>query len=662
MKGIKMKLVVYFSILILVTSALLGYNSIRTTSNAVIDEVNNALELLAEEGAKLIESQLSVDVAVLETIARRQEITSMDWETQQEVLSREFQSLSFLGMGVITPNGTASYIDGSTAELGDREYVIRAFSGESNISDVIISRVTNSAVVMLAVPILENGNVVGVLIARADGDFLSNLTDEMGLGTQGYGYMINSKGTIIASPNREMVVNQFNPIEEAKSDIQLKTYADTFENILQGQSRTGSYSLEGIDLFYGHAPVLGTDWTMVITAAEEEVLAALPAIQRNIILITLLILLISIIICYLIGNSIVKPILALVQHSRKIADLDLSEDISQGFLNRKDEIGTIAVAFQTITANFRDFIKQIVESSQQLAASSEELTSTSQQSAMAAEEVAKTIEEIAKGATDQAKDTEEGAIQINDLGELIEKEQMYVIDLNNSTNEVNSLKEEGFEILKDLVNKTELNTNASNEIHEMIINTNNSAEKIENASQMIKNIAEQTNLLALNAAIEAARAGEAGRGFAVVAEEIRKLAEESNRFTEEIATVIQDLTTKTGDSVNTIQEVGKIVKSQSESVKMTQEKFEGIAHSIEKMKVVIADITESSNRMEEKKKKIINIIQNLSATSEENAAGTQEASASVEEQTASMEEISFASDSLAKLAEEMQTSISKFKY
>lgn len=662
MKSIKTKLIVYFAVLILMVSGVFAFVSVKTAGDAVTKEAEMALRLLAQEGARLTESRVETRMQTLEMLARNSSIETMELEEQLLVLQNQIERTGFLGLAVVYPDGTAYYSDGTTAELGDRTYVKRAFAGEANISDVIISRVTNSAVLMYAVPIENNGKVVGVIIGRRDGNALSLITDDMGFGDMGYAYMINTNGTVVAHPDRESVINQFNPIEESKTDEGLVSLARLFEKILNDKSGVYSYELSGDTLYAGYAPVKGTDWVVVITANETEVLGAIPGLQRSIAITTMMILFISIILCYLIGNSIVKPIIATIAHSKKIASLDITEDVPEAFRKRKDEVGALAMAFQTVTESLREFIKQIADTSEQVASSSEELTATSQQSATAAEEVARTIEEIAKGASDQAKDTERGVEHVSELGELIELDQQNIKNLNISTEEVSKLKDEGFEILKDLIEKTKINNESSKEVHEIIVNTNESAGKIASASQMIKNIADQTNLLALNAAIEAARAGEAGRGFAVVADEIRKLAEESNSFTEEIAAIIKELTDETRHAVHTMEEVGKIVASQTESVELTNAKFIGIDTAIEKMKIIITEINESGKSMEIKRDEIIGIIQNLSAISEENAAGSEEASASVEEQTASMEEIANASDSLARLAEEMQESISRFKY
>ena len=158
-----------------------------------------------------------------------------------------------------------------------------------------------------------------------------------------------------------------------------------------------------------------------------------------------------------------------------------------------------------------------------------------------------------------------------------------------------------------------------------------------------------------------ARAGDAGRGFAVVADEIRKLAEDSNKFTKEIEEIVVELIDKTNSAVATMKEAAALTAAQTEGVEITKTKFEGISEAIEKTKEALGALNKTGEAMNLKKDEIIDIIQNLSALSEENAAGTEQASASVEEQTSSMAEIAGASQELAKLAEDMQKSISKFR-
>ncbi|MBC7961115.1 MAG: methyl-accepting chemotaxis protein, partial [Vallitaleaceae bacterium] len=407
------------------------------------------------------------------------------------------------------------------------------------------------------------------------------------------------------------------------------------------------------------------NWMLGFGAPTLDLLSGINDLTKLLLALSIVFVLIGIALAIGLGMSISKPITNLVQIIDKMAKYDLTiEDNNKasGYYKRKDEIGIMAKAVFTLQNNFKTLITNIASTSEQLAASSQQLTSTSHQSATVADEVARTIQEIAQGANDQAKDTEQGAIQIEALGHLVEKDHQFMIALNEKTNIVDHLKDEGFAILEVLIEKTKLNNQTSLSVRDMIIDTNQSARKIESASQMIKSIANQTNLLALNAAIEAARAGEAGRGFAVVADEIRKLAEQSNGFTEEIAKIIEELTSKTEHAVNTMEEVGAIVNSQTESVEETHSKFEGISEALEGMKTSIDALNQSSKEMGSKKDEIVSVIENLSAISEENAAGTEQASASIQEQTAAMEEIADSSESLARLAEDMQMSITQFKY
>jgi len=368
----------------------------------------------------------------------------------------------------------------------------------------------------------------------------------------------------------------------------------------------------------------------------------------------------SILIAYVITKSITKPLNVVVKEINQFAHYDIRNNLSDDMIQRKDEIGLLSKSTYEIGNAFREIIKQISDASESVAASSSQLSSSSQMTSQSADEVAKTIEEISMGATDQAKSTEDGVFHINDFGKLIDQDQEHIQILDKSVQNINTLKNEGIELLDNLVNQTQRNNEASQSVATIVKETNTSAEKIASASQMIQNIADQTNLLALNAAIEAARAGDAGRGFAVVAEEIRHLAEQSTAFTKDISETINDLIRKATKAVETMEVAEEIVIEQSKGVRETNEKFNGIASSVEEMKAITQLIQQSGSEMDKKKNLMIEVIQNLSAISQENAASTEEVSATIEEQTASMVEIMDSSSKLESLAYEMKESINRF--
>ncbi|WP_130806036.1 methyl-accepting chemotaxis protein [Senegalia massiliensis] len=361
------------------------------------------------------------------------------------------------------------------------------------------------------------------------------------------------------------------------------------------------------------------------------------------------------------SNYAIKTINKLKLEMNNMAEGDFTVNDSKNISVKNDEFGEIYSSVNKMKLSVRHMIENVIDKAQALAAHSEELTATTYQSVKASDEVSKAIEDIANGSSEQAADTENGFNSVKELGDLVNSNSSHINDLNSSTSKVNMLKDEGLELIEDLIDKTNINIKSSKEVQSVIVETSESAKKIATASEMIKNISNQTNLLALNASIEAARAGDAGRGFAVVADEIRKLAEESEKFTEEIGNIINELTSKSSTAVDTMEDVGRNVESQSITVNETSEKFNGIASALNKMQNAIKLVNGSSDEMINQNKNIRQIMDNLSSISQGNAASSQEVSASMEQQTAAITEISGASEELSTIAEELNTLIEKFK-
>ncbi len=661
MKSIRMKLILYFVLILIITSITLGVISYKNSSQAIIAEVSGALVDLSTSASQVINSRLEIDFKELESLASRSEIEGMDLELQIETLNHEMEHFDFLQLAVVQPNGTAYYNDGSVKQLGDKDYVQNAFEGKSSMSDLILDEGLGQLTLTYAAPIEQDDlGIVGVLVGRSTIEDLSKTIIGMGYGEEGYAYMVDKDGTMLVHMDQDMVINRQNAFEDIETGGILGQLGLAMQDMDIDTSQIVTYEFLGDVRYIGMAPVGDTSWLIAVGGFQSEILKAINLMRKKILTTAISITILGAIAVFMIGNSIVKPIEAVASLSQEIADLDLRKDVPEKYLKAKDETGTLARSIQSISKNIRKIIGEVTEASQSVASSSQQLTATTEEAAMVSEEMSRTIVEIATAAQSQASDTENGSNSAELLGGMVKENQEHVSQLNIFADEVLVLKDDGVLLMEELSRKTDESGIGIKKVFEDIQTTTSNAIKINEASNVIKNIAEQTNLLALNAAIEAARAGDSGRGFAVVAEEIRQLAEESKTSTMDIENVVNELQQSTKDSEVTINDVIKVVDIQQRSLKQTEVKFLGIAEAVDRIKEMVVQLDIASTGMNQKKEDIIGILHNLSAIAEENAAGTQEVSAASEEQSASIQEIAHSSEGLSNLAQEMIDLVSKF--
>lgn len=662
MKSIKTKLLIYFSALIVIVTVTAAAIVTEKSAQLLTKSSQDTISLLAEEGAKLTESRMKNLITQLSMIALDRKLVESDMDGKVALIKENLSKTDFLDIAVVQPDGTATYTDGSQSNLAERDYIKKAMNGIENISDVLISKVTGEPVIMVAVPIKDGNTVMGVLIGRKDGNTLSDITNDTGFGKKGYAYMINSSGQIIAHPDKELVIQQINPITAMEEDAGYKPFAEAIQSILNKDSEIIRYKYGGQSLLAAYQKIQGTDWYIAITADKDEILSAIPGLRIIVGIIVNLCLIIGLYLVYLIGSKLTKPIIAMTRMSEKLAALDITQNIDVALMNRKDEIGKLAKAMQSITLSLRNIIGELTDSALQVSSTAQQLTATSEQAATASEEVAKTVEDIARGASDQAQSTEAGSMQAISLGEIIEKNREQMYNMNRASDKVNEVVSSGLKDVERLLTITAENTVAAQEIHDIIQKTNESTALIGEASNVIATIAGQTNLLALNASIEASRAGEAGRGFAVVAAEIKKLAGQSAASTSYINGIVQELQENVARAVESIEKVNAISKEQSESVDSTKQKYEAIMEAMVHTDEAIEQLNVSEEAMTKAKNEIMDMLQTLSAIAEENAASTEEASSAMLEQSASMEEIARSSERLAALSVSLQDIIHRFKF
>ncbi|MEL1134849.1 methyl-accepting chemotaxis protein [Desulfitobacterium sp. THU1] len=417
-------------------------------------------------------------------------------------------------------------------------------------------------------------------------------------------------------------------------------------------------------LFKPYGWVVGTgNW---INDIEEKVVAHEQFYQDQMrsnisrIAIAMLIGLLAVaIFAYRSSQKMAKQVNLVAQGANEIAHGNLT--IERIVVDSEDELGRLAQDFNLMRDNLIELVKQVSMSSEHVASSTQQLSAGAEQSAQAANEVAASIMEVAKG-------TEKQMDAVNDVAAIVEEMSASMENMLNNTKHVVGSAEgtaqaaiQGHQSINTTIEAMRTIQTGMNHTTSLVEQLGVRSLEIGRIVEVISGIASQTNLLSLNAAIEAARAGEQGRGFAVVAEEVRKLAEQSQVAAKQIAELIGQVQVDTNNVVEAMRFAQQGVESGAKVTDEAGKTFNEIAQLIEEVTEQVKGMSQEIEQVAAGSERIGSAIHQVDQISQAIAGQTQNVSASTEEQSASVEEIASSSQVLARMTEEMNQAIRKFK-
>ena len=462
--------------------------------------------------------------------------------------------------------------------------------------------------------------------------YANNLSDVKleGMGSA-YMYVVQKDGTMLYHPTKEKVGQ---PVENAV----IKGVVQQLQDGKKPGTAVVEYDFNGTTKYSAYT-ILNNENILVLTADESEALAGITTVTGAAVGISAVVVLIAIIISFIMGRRLMRPLVKVSTIIEEIANGDINADFGM-VKETNDEIGLIIEKMKELTQSLGNIVGRIRNSSDTMSANSNELNDTSSQTLAANNEISKAVEDVAEGSTGMAA-------SISKINENLLEMSNETKDINASVDEIKNQTvavQDSSKIMNDKIKSMQDSSHKMDEgistISKRIETVNTTVDKVSNIVSVIEEISSETNLLSLNASIEAARAGDAGKGFAVVAQEIRVLSDNTNTELENIKQIISSLVEECRYCV---QASGTIVEDnakQKEEIKAVLDEFGSLDEQIQKTAEKADEIEELVTAMIELNDDITKSSNSLTDVSAANAAATEEMNANIEELNAMMHGVS----------------------
>lgn len=503
-------------------------------------------------------------------------------------------------------------------DFSDRDYVKAALNGKTNISDVTLSKYTNTYGISIAAPLISSGRIIGVVYYRADVDFMNDIVKHISVGQGSYAYILDENNNVIAHKNEKYIMN----------DKYKEMIPKDIKNCISSQNGSMTCSYGGDKYICGYSKIDKTaNWRVVIASPESAYNSDILRFVKKLVISDI----IALIVALIIARVISRPIVRVKNLLSALAQGDLSVQLND--TKNKDELGILQNSAVSLNRMLSDMLTQSGDVLSKMAAY--DLTSEDMREypgkfnelAASINSIKAILSNMILNIQNSSVNVDGGSKQLAEAASMLSEGTMaqasslqkLVTDVENVAQNINANSDKTIfvnESLGNLDSEIKDGNQKMQELSNVVRTVEEMSEDIKKIVNTIDGIAFQTNILALNASVEAARAGESGRGFAVVAQEIGTLATKSSDASKKTAELIE----KCIKGIESAKEYADIT---SDSLAKIVSDSNNIANAFDEMSKANEIQAKNANDIRNEIENISQVVQSNTATAQQTAASTE---------------------------------------
>ncbi len=507
-------------------------------------------------------------------------------------------------------------------DFSDRDYVKAALNGKTNISDVTLSKYTNTYGISIAAPLISSGRIIGVVYYRADVDFMNDIVKHISVGQGSYAYILDENNNVIAHKNQKYIMN----------DKYKEMIPQDIKNCISSQNGSMTCAYGGDKYICGYSKIdKMANWRVVIASPESAYDSDILRFVKKLVISDIIALIAAIIVALIIAKAISRPIVRVKNLLSALAQGDLSVQLND--TKNKDELGILQNSAVSLNRMLSDMLTQSGDVLSKMAAY--DLTSEDMRKypgkfnelAASINSIKAILSNMILNIQNSSVNVDGGSKQLAEAASMLSEGTMaqasslqkLVTDVENVAQNINANSDKTIfvnESLGNLDSEIKDGNQKMQELSNVVRTVEEMSEDIKKIVNTIDGIAFQTNILALNASVEAARAGESGRGFAVVAQEIGTLATKSSDASKKTAELIE----KCIKGIESAKEYADIT---SDSLAKIVSDSNNIANAFDEMSKANEIQAKNANDIRNEIENISQVVQSNTATAQQTAASTE---------------------------------------